>query len=154
MRKLIAALAVLVAIILAALLSTRSAPPADDAAHPQLDTLLRQCDATGSSLGIAYTKVSEHMREYLTLDRHTALAAARGQIANLIDGRLAVCERALAVAEHDRRSSALVSVGPVVERLKRAHGALAELMAALQAGSDAAAAKLDALEDAMHGSAH
>jgi len=153
MKKLIAALAVLVAIVIATLLTLRSgSPPADTTARPQLDALLVQCDASGSSFATMYDKMAAHMHDYLTLDRHTALAAARGQIANVINGRLATCERAFAVAQHDRRGSAVMVVGPFVERLKLAHDTLDQLIVGLQAGSDTAAMKatLEALEAAVH----
>lgn len=149
MRKLIAALAVLVAIVIATLLTLRSgSPPADTTSRPQLDALLTQCDAGGSSLPKMYTAVSAPARPLLSSDPARALTIVRGQVANVIDGRIVTCERAFAVAQHDRRGSAVMAIGPFLDRLRLAHTALGDLIAALEAGSDATA-KLTALDALM-----
>jgi len=148
MKKLVAAGVVIAVMIVAAVLAVRTSPQADTTPHPQLDALLQQCDAGGSSLATMYRAVSDPARRLETTDPARVLAMVRGQIANVIDGRIAVCERALAIAQHDKRGSDVMAVGPFLERLRRAHDALGQLVAALEAGSDAPA-KLTALDAAM-----
>lgn len=148
MKKVVAAGVVIAVAILAAVLALRSGSPAGETAgHPQLEALLAQCDAGGSSLAKMYAAVSAPARPIISSDRSRALAIERGQVANVIDGRIVTCERALAVAQHDRNGSAVTAIGPFVDRLRRAHAALGELVVALEAGSDANAtlAALDAI---------
>ena len=149
MKKLIATLVVVVTMIGATWLVLRSSgPPAPDP-HPQLDVLVAQCDAQGSSLAVAYDKVSARMQDLIGSDRATALAAVRGQIANVITGRLTVCEQALAIAQHDRRGLDVVRIGPFARRLEVAQAALRHLDGVLDGSGDAQQA-LDDLTSAVH----
>jgi hypothetical protein len=155
MKKLIAPAIVVVTLVVVSWLMLRSGPhqPAAEA-HPQLDALLARCDATGSSLATSYDKIAEGMPAFIAQDRAKALAAARGQIANVVEGRLTVCEQAMAIAQHDHRGSAVMAVGPFVEKLDAAHAALRDLETVLDSGSGDAAARLAALTDAVHAASH
>ena len=150
MKKLVAVVCVVAAIAFATWLAlrTESSPP-PQTPHPQLDTVLAQCDAQGSSIAVAYDKVSARLSALIGSDRATALSVTRGQVANVIAGRLATCEQALAIAQHDQRGSAVMTVGPFTRRLEVAAAALKHLEAVL-AGSGDAQAALDDLTAAVH----
>jgi hypothetical protein len=149
MKKFVAVGVVVVVGVVAAVLAERPGEPPAAPAVPKLEPLLVQCDAGGSSLARMYDTVSEPAHRFVTSDPARALTAVRGQIANVIAGRLAACERALAVAQHDKRGSAVTALVPFVERLRLANATLAQLTAALQSGSDASAT-ITALDAAMH----
>jgi len=149
MKKLVAVLCVAAAIALATVLALHSDSPPKQEPHPKLDGLIVQCDAQGSSLAVAYDKVSARLPDLIGSDRATALAVTRGQVANVIAGRLATCEQALAIAQHDQRGSAVMIVGPFTRRLEVAATMLRQLDLAL-AGSDDARAALDDLTAAVH----
>ncbi|HSN27659.1 MAG TPA: hypothetical protein VLT45_15310, partial [Kofleriaceae bacterium] len=116
---------------------------------PQLDALVAQCDAQGSSFATAYDRVSERLPELVGSDRATALVATRGQVANLVSGRLATCEQALAIAQHDRQGLVVVKIGAFTRRVAVAQAALKHLEDVLGGSGDAQAALAD-LTAAVH----
>jgi hypothetical protein len=155
MKKLIAPAVVLVTLVVVTLVVLRTGgerPPL--VAHPDVDALVGHCDPQGSSLSTMYDRVVDKMPAFIAEDRAKALAAARGQVANVIDGRLSVCEQALAIAQHERRGSAAAAASAAVEKLDVAHAALLELEAALGSAGGDPAAKLAALTDAVHATSH
>jgi hypothetical protein len=111
-----------------------------------------RCEAGASSLGVAYDKVAEPVHRYLTSEPAKALAAARGQVANLMDGTVATCVRAIELSQSV--GSTDPRTGPIARYLDRLHATRARLedvITALQSppGSDASQ-KLDALDAAVH----
>lgn len=150
MKKLVAAICIAAVAAVAIYVSLRpTGTVRPETAHPKLDTLLAQCDAEGSSFVVAFDKVAGRMPELVGSDRATALAATRGQIANFVAGRLATCEQALAIAQHDRQGLAVVRLGAFTRRLEMVAAALKHLETAL-AGSGDPRGSLDDLEAAVH----
>jgi len=150
MKKLVAAVCIAACIAVAVYVSL--APPRTsrpERAQPQLDGLLAQCDAEGSSFVIAFDKVAARLPELVGSDPTTALAVTRGQVANLVAGRLATCEQALAIAQHDRQGLTVVRLGSFTRRLEIVAAALKHLEAAL-GGSGDPRSSLDDLEAAVH----
>ncbi len=110
---------------------------------------LATCDPGGPTLQAAYAKVAAPVHKYLTSEPAKALDAARGQVANLLDGRIATCVRALEI-EHALGSAIDPRLAPAIDRLHAARGKLEELITTLQSpqASDAPQ-KLDALDAAL-----
>jgi len=129
----------------------------DEARHaPTLaegSAALTVCDPGGSGLAVAYDHVAAPLHTYLTTEPSKALDAARGQVANLLDGRIKVCVHALEV-QHALGSAfsdpRLPKVAPFLDRLHAARNRLTELVTTLQSpqASDAPQ-KLDALDAAL-----
>jgi hypothetical protein len=117
--------------------------------------LVKRCNAP---LGVMYERVVAPLRSHLASEPGKALDAARGQVANVIEIRLGVCQQALAAREAQKhRGSAgpdvyrdIAQLTPFVEKLTVARTRLDELIATLSSpnGSDAQQ-KLDALDAAM-----
>ena len=150
MKKLVAPLCVLAVVAVAIYVSLRPSGPPPQDAHPQLGMRLAQCDAQGSSFIVAYDRVAARLPELVGSDRATALAVTRGQVANLVAGRLSLCEQALAIAQHDRQGLTVVRLGSFTRQLAIANAAVRHLEAALEgSGSDARSA-LDDLNAAVH----
>lgn len=111
------------------------------------------CDPNGTGLGLAYGNIARPVHTYLTTEPAKALDAARGQVANLIDGRIKACVHVLEV-QHALGSAftdpKLPAVAPYVEHLHAARTKLDELITTLQSpqASDAPQ-KLDALDTAL-----
>ena len=132
--------------------------PDQNAPHkPTLDegrAALVVCDPGSTSLGLAYDNIARPLHTYLTTEPSKALDAARGQVANLIDGRIKACVHVLEV-QHAVGSAftdpKLPAVAPYVQHLHAARTRLDELITTLQSpqASDAPQ-KLDALDAAMH----
>lgn len=150
MKKLVAAVCIAACVAVAVYVSM--APPGTsrpEGVHPKLDGLLAQCDAEGSSFVFAFDKLAARLPELVGSDRTSALAVTRGQVANLVAGRLATCEQALAIAQHDRQGLAVVRLGAFTRRLEVVAAALKHLEGAL-AGSGDPRSSLDDLEAAVH----
>ena len=149
MKRVVAAAVVVATIVIAGVLALHTSEPVAPAGA-RVDALLRQCDAAGSSLAPMYHAMIDPARKLATTDRARVLAIVKGQVANVIDGRIAVCERALAIAQHEKRGSAVSAIGPFLDRLRLAHAALGQLIAELQTGSGAGVPeKLAALDATM-----
>ena len=116
---------------------------------------LATCDPGSPAVGAVYDKVAAPLHRYLTSEPAKALEAARGQVANLLDARIAACVRALEVQQARRQASGvdprIARVAPHLDRLHTARTRLQELIGVLQSpqASDAQA-KLDALDAAVH----
>lgn len=111
------------------------------------------CDPGGSGLAVAYDTVAAPLHKYLTADPQKALAAARGQVANLLDARIAACVRALETQQalgSAFRDPRLAGVRPQLERLHTARSRLDELITAIETKAIDRAAKLDAIDAAIH----
>ena len=111
------------------------------------------CDPGGSALPGAYTKIAAPVHKYLTAEPSKALDAARGQVANLLDARIAACVRVLEV-QHELGSAfgdpRLPQVRSYVEHLHVARARLEDLITVLQSSQASdAQQKLDALDAAM-----
>ena len=150
MKKLVAAVCiaacVAVAIYVSMAPSVRSRP---DGVQPKLDALLAQCDAEGSSFVVGFDRLAGRLPDLVGSDRATALAVTRGQVANFVAGRLATCEQALAIAQHDRQGLTVVRLGSFTRRLEIVAAALKHLEAAL-GGSGDPKGSLEDLEAAVH----
>ncbi len=114
---------------------------------------LATCDPGGPGLAIAYDHVAAPVHTYLTTDPSKALAAARGQVANLLDGRIGACVRVLEAQQalgSAFRDPRLGEVRPQLERLHTARTRLEDLGNAIETKAADRAQKLDALDSAMH----
>lgn len=149
MKRLVALVCVGAAVAVAVWLALRTSSQPRRAPGPQLDALVAQCDAQGSSFAAAYDRAAARLPELVGSDRATALAATRGQVANLVSGRLATCEQALAIAQHDRQGLVVVRIGAFTRRVAVAQAALKHLEAVLDGSGDAPAALAD-LSAAVH----
>ncbi len=111
------------------------------------------CDPGGSGLAAAYDTIAAPVHTYLTTDPPKALAAARGQVANLLDARIGACVRVLEAQQalgSAFRDPRLGEVRPQLERLHTARTRLEELGNAIETKAADRAQKLDALDAAMH----
>ena len=115
---------------------------------------LAACDPGDSGFAVAYDHIAAPVHTYLTSEPSKALDAARGQVANLLDGRIKACvhvleiQHALGSAFTDPR---LPRVAPFLDRLHAARNRLTELVTTLQSpqASDAPQ-KLESLDAAIH----
>ena len=157
MKKLVAALCVAAVVAVAVYVSLQSSGPPPQQAGPQLAARIAQCDADGSSFVTAYDKVAARLPPLIGSDRVAALGVTRGQVANLVAGRLSICEQALAIAQHDRQGLTVVKLGSFTRRLAIANAAVRHLEDVLEgsgsgsgSGSGDARSALDDLGAAVH----
>jgi hypothetical protein len=135
--------------------------------HPQAPAPVRKPQANAGELATRcmapikpmYDKTAEALHKYLATEPSKALDAARGQVANVIEIRLAVCEQALAIRQSEKASGSagpevyrdLARLTPFVEKLRAGKARLDELTQALSSPQPTGAQdKLDALDTAMH----
>jgi hypothetical protein len=108
------------------------------------------CDPGGPTLAAAYDKVAAPVHTYLTSEPAKALEAARGQVANVLEGRLQACSRALQL-NRSIGSADDPRLVPYIAHLRAALARLSALITTLQSPqADDAPQKLQALDAAVH----
>lgn len=139
-------------VTLVAVTQHAAAPPAR---RPQGNAaeLSARCSAP---IAVMYERAAEPLHKYLAAEPAKALDAARGQVANVIQIRLGVCQQALALRQAEKPNGSaevyrdIARLAPIVDKLDAARARLDELTGALALPHPAdAQAKLAALDEAM-----
>jgi hypothetical protein len=107
------------------------------------------CDPGGPSLATAYDKIAEPLHTNLTSDPAKALVAARGQVANLLEGRLQACAQALQITR-SLGSADDPRIIPAIAHIRTSLARLSDVINALQSNGSDAPQKLDALDKSIH----